>query len=356
MKRHIRLLSVLLFSIVLSAPLLGMAQNVKRTKLINRSYNVTAEDKLEINNSFGDVTVSTWDEQKITVDIEIGARATTDARAQIILDSLEIRESKSNHLYSFHTKVGDFHYHNGSRHDAGEGDNRSFYIDYVVHMPAGNPLDVHNDFGRTEIPNFQGLINLKSNYGNLTTGNLANVGFIDVEFGQANIGEITNGKVLFQYNGNSRIGKINGNVRINSEFSSRVQISIGDNLQELSVVESYSGIRMVVDKNLSAQINIHTNFGEFKNESEFTIKEKHEEEEDPGPKFDRDYSGTVGDGKAQIKVKSEFGSLRLTNFGDDNGNFDREYKYRYKDKNKDKDKSKDKDKDKDKDKTDVSVS
>ncbi len=118
---------------------------------------------------------------------------------------------------------------------------------------------------------------------------------------------------------------------------------------ELNVVESYSGIRMVVGKDLSAQINIHTNFGEFNNETEFTIKEKHEGDEDSGPRFDRDYTGTLGDGKAQIKVKSEFGSLRLTTVGD-NQDDDRDWK------NKHKDKDKEKDKDKDKNKTDVSVS
>jgi hypothetical protein len=360
MKKHIRLLSVLALLFVLSAPLFSVAQNVRKTKLINRSYTVTAQDKLQIDNSFGDVTVSTWDQQTITVDIEIGAHASTDEKAQDILSQIEVHEDKGDHVYSFRTKVGEIHSHNGSRHDDG-GDNRTFYIDYVVHMPAGNPLTVHNDFGRTEVPDFKGLVNLTSKYGSLTAGNLANVGNIDVEFGKATLGDITNGKIVLQYDGNSRIGKICGNVRIVSEFSSRIQINIGECLTDLSVSESYSGIRMVVDKNLSAQITIHTNFGEFRNESEFTIKEQ-KEDEDGGPKFDRDYSGTVGDGKAQIKVKSEFGSLRLTTFGEDNGNDDKDYKNKHrdrskdKDKDKDKDKGKDKDKDKDKDTTEVSVS
>jgi hypothetical protein len=347
MKKHIRLLNVLSLSLVLSAPLFSLAQNVRKTKLINRSYDVTAVDKLQIDNSFGDVAVNTWDQQKITVDIEIGARAGSDEKVQDILSQIEVHESKDDHLYSFHTKVGEINTH-GSHHGDG-GDNRTFYINYVIHMPAGNPLDIHNDFGHTEVPDFKGLINLKSSYGSLTAGNLANVGIIDVEFGKATIGDIANGKVIFQYNGSSRIGKISGNVRINSEFSSRVQINVGDNVQELSINESYSGIRMVVDKNVSAQITIHTNFGEFRNETEFTIKERNEGEEE-GPKFDRDYSGTMNDGKAQIKVKSEFGSFRLTNFGDDNGNDDHNNREKHKDKNKDKDK------DKDKDKTEVSVS
>jgi hypothetical protein len=334
---------------------LSPAQNVRKTKLINRSYNVTADDKLQIDNQFGDVTVSTWDQPKITVDIEIGARSRSDEKTQDILNQIDVREDKSDHLISFHTKVGEIHGQSGSRHDDGGGDNRTFYIDYVVHMPAGNPLDVHNDFGRTEIPDFKGPISLISKYGSLTAGNLDNVTSIDVEFGRAAIGDIHNGKIVLQYNGSSSIGKITGSVHISSEFSSRVQLNVGENIQDLTVSESYSGVRMVIDKNLSAQINIHTNFGEFRNESEFTIKE-HGEDEDAGPKFDRDYSGTMGDGKAKIKVKSEFGSFRLTNFGDDNGDEDHNYKNKHKDKDKAKEKDKDKDKDKDGDKTDVSVS
>jgi hypothetical protein len=331
---------------------LSQAQNNRKTKVINRSYTVTAEDKLQIDNSFGDVTVNTWDKPQITVDIEIGARASTEEKVQDILDQIEVKEDKSDHLITFRTHVGEIHSHSNSRHDDG-GDNRTFYIDYVIHMPAGNPLDIHNDFGRTEVPDFKGLINLTSKYGSLTAGNLANVGNIDVEFGKATLGDITNGKIVLQYDGNTRIGTLCGNVRIVSEFSSRIQLNVGDCVTDLSVTESYSGVRMVVDKNLSAQITIHTNFGEFHNESEFTIKEKHEGEEDMGPKFDRDYSGTIGDGKAQIKVKSEFGSLRLSTAGDDNGDDDRG---KDKNKHKDKDKDKNKDKDKDKDNTDVSVS
>lgn len=347
MKRHIRLLSVLFLSLVLSAPLPSLAQNVRKTKLINRSYDVTAADKLQIDNSFGDVTVTTWDQPKITVDIEIGARAGSDEKAQDILDQINVKEDKSDHLITFKTSVGEIHTHGNSRHDNG-GDNRTSYIDYVVHMPAGNPLDIHNDFGHTEVPDFKGLVNLKTAYGSLTAGNLSNLGNIDVEFGKATIGDITNGKVILQYVNDTRIGKISGNVRIVSEYSNRIQINVGESLQELSVSESYSGIRMVVDKNLSANITIHTNFGEFRNESEFTIKEKREGDDDMGPHFDRDFSGTIGDGKGQIKVKSEFGSFRLSTVGD---NEDDDH-----DRDKGKNKHKDKDKDKDKDKSEVSVS
>ncbi|HEX3935694.1 MAG TPA: hypothetical protein VHW43_13500 [Puia sp.] len=333
MTKHIRLLSVLSFTLVLSAPLLSRAaggdEEVRKQKLINRNYPVTADDKLQIDNQFGNVVISTWDKQEITVDIEISARAATDEKAQDILNRIDVKENKGDHLISFKTKVDEIH-NNGDHSRHSDGD-RSFYIDYVIHMPAANRLEIENSFGKTEVPDFKGLVTLTSKFGSLNTGKLENVDAIHVEFGKAYITEVDNGKVSFAYNGESRIGKVNGNVKITSEFSNHVQVTVADNIQDLTVLESYSGIRMIVGKALSAQFDVHTSFGSFHNESEFTISE-HKEESDYGPHFDKDYSGTAGDGKAKIRIKSSFGSVRLSyNNGNDN-----------EDDEKDKDKEKDK--------------
>ena len=64
MKKHIRLLSSIAAVLVLSAPVMALAagdQDVRRQKLINKSYDVTADDRLSIDNQFGNVVVSTWD-------------------------------------------------------------------------------------------------------------------------------------------------------------------------------------------------------------------------------------------------------------------------------------------------------
>ncbi len=332
MKKHIRPLSVLFFSLVLSAPLLGRAaggdEDVKKQKLINRSYPVTADDKLQIDNQFGNVVVSTWDKQEITIDIEIGAKAATDEKAQAIIDRIDVKEDKGDHTISFKTKVDEIHDSNGNNHGRHNEGDRSFYIDYVIHMPSANRLEIENSFGKTEVPDFKGLVTLTSKFGSLNTGRLDNVDAIDVEFGKAYITEVNNGKVSFKFNGESRIGKVDGNVKISSEFSNHVQFNVADNIQELSLSESYSGVRMVVGKSLSAEIDVHTSFGSFHNESEFSINEHKEDESDYGPHFDKDYSGKAGEGKAKIRIKSSFGSVRLSynnsNGSDDDGDDDKD--------------------------------
>jgi len=334
MKKHIRLFSSIALFLVLSAPVLSLAQQVKKQRLINKSYPVTADDKLEIDNQFGNVAVSTWDKNEITVDIEIGARAATDERAQEIMNKLDVKESKDGHTISFKTNVDEIN-SSGKNNKRNEGE-RSFYIDYVIHMPTSNRLEIENSFGKTEIGDFKGLVSLTSKFGSLNTGKLDNVDLIDVEFGKAYITEVNNGRVIFKYNDQSRIGKVNGDVKITSEFSGNVQFSVADNIKELNLFESYSTVRMVVEKSLSADIDVHTSFGSFRNESSFSINEnKESDENDYGPKFDKDYSGRAGEGRAKIKIKSSFGTVRLSYSGTGRESDDR---IKHKDKDKDKEK------------------
>jgi len=334
--------------LVLSAPVMTKAANgdedVRKQRLINKQYNVTADDKLRIDNSFGNVVVATWDKNEITVDIEISARASSEEKAQQIMNRIEVKDGKDGNEIWFKTKVGDINNNNNNNHgNRGRDDNeRGFYIDYIIHMPASNRLAIENSFGKTEVPAFKGLVTLTSKFGSLNTGKLDNVDQIDVEFGKAFITSVNNGKVMFKFNKESRIGKVDGTVKISSEFSQNVQFNVADDITELNVTESYSGVRLVVNKDLSAQFDVHTSFGKFHNESDFIIVEAKADGDDWGPKFDKDYSGKSGDGRARIRIKSSFGSVRVSNVGAGNNN-DSD------DDEKDKDKRKDKHKDKDKD-------
>ena len=337
--------------LVLSAPVMTLAANgdedIRKQRLINKNYTVSADDQLKIENQFGNVVVSTWDKAEIVVDIEISARASSEEKAQKIMNNIDVKDGRDGHTIWFKTKVGEIHNNNnGNRRDRSDNE-RGFYIDYIIHMPESNRLDIENSFGKTEIPAFKGLVSLTSKFGSLTTGALNNVDQIDVEFGKANIASVTNGKVVFKFNKESRIGKVDGSVRINSEFSQNVQLVIANNITELNVFESYSGVRLVMSKEISAQFDVHTSFGHFRNESDISINEDRGDDE-PGPHFDKDFSGKSGDGRARIKIKSSFGSVRFTNTSasstsdqDDEDDGDKD-----KDKHKDKEKNKHKDKDK----------
>jgi hypothetical protein len=328
MKKHTKqLFSSLPLLLVLAVPLRTLAgqanttsgdgDDIKKTKNINKSYNVSADNKLKIENSFGNVVVSTWDKPQITVDIEIVAHASTEDKAQALMDKLDVKDSQEGKTIAFKSNVDNVKDDKNWKHKGDGDEDRRFYIDYIIHMPAANPLSIENSFGKTEVPDFKGLVSLTSKFGSLNAGSLANVDAIDVEFGKARIGEVTNGKVVFKFDDEARIGKVNGNVKINTEFSGHVQFNVADEIKELSVFESYSGVRVVVTKNLSAQFDIHTSFGNFHNDTDFSIKQDKDDDDNYGPHFDKDYAGTAGGGKARIKIKSSFGNVRLSHTNDE---------------------------------------
>lgn len=233
MTKHINPFKILALAALFIVPAIshatGNEDGSEKKKVISKTYNVTASEKLKIENSFGEVVINTWDKNEFKVDIEIYSKATTDEKAQSILDQIKVNDSQSDNTVFFKTNIGHISGNSHNDNDDNDGDddndngdnkkhshnnhgnnNQEFHVNYVVYMPSSNPLQIDNQFGKTTVPNFQGLVNLTSKFGSLTTGNLDNVQSIDVQFGKAEIGHIKNGKVNFQYDDKAHIIDVTG--------------------------------------------------------------------------------------------------------------------------------------------------
>ncbi|MEP7237580.1 MAG: hypothetical protein ABI685_06940 [Ferruginibacter sp.] len=291
-----------------------------KTKAVNKSYSVSSSDKLNIQNSFGSVEVKTWDRSEIKVDVSIEVSANTESLAQKMLDRITVNDAKSGSEVSFKTSMKDV---NNSK-----GDKTSMEINYTISMPANNALTVSNEFGSTTIPDFRGEVDLTSKFGSLTTGNLASIKAINVEFGKANLANITGAPVTIKFS-KAVISKLSGAVKLNLEFCSSVKLSLDNNLSSLDLKTSYSTVNLKPLGSLSASYNISTSFGSFKNTSDIKFSSDEEDKDDRGPKFDYEYSGKSGSGSVPVKVKSSFGKIIVGEASDED----------MKDKNKTKNKS-----------------
>jgi hypothetical protein len=297
------------------APLLSKANNgdeVEKKRSISKTYNVGPDDRLSIENSFGNVTVTTWDKNEIQIDIEIGVHASSEEKAQKMMDLISVKDNQGGHEISFKTDIGHM---SGKDNWNKNEDTRKFYVDYKIIMPSKNPLRIENSFGKTNIPDFDGSASITSKFGELTTGRLPNATLVHVEFGKADIGRLNNADVVLKFNGNSNIAGISGNSKVDVQFCSKVNIAVENALSSFSLFQSYSTINLRVSNNLSAQFDVYTNFGSFNNRTEFNINED-KDDESSGPKFDKTYNGKAGSGAAKIKIKSSFGTVRLVDIGD----------------------------------------
>ncbi|HLO83195.1 MAG TPA: hypothetical protein VK166_19665, partial [Chitinophagaceae bacterium] len=127
-----------------------------KTKTYSKSYPLSSNEQVTLDNQFGEMKITTWDKNEIKVDVNIEAKANTDELAQKILDNIYIEDGRSGGVY-FRTKMKN--QKNNWNHD-GKKDYKEMgmKIDYVVYMPSANPLNATNQFGAMIIPDFRGPV------------------------------------------------------------------------------------------------------------------------------------------------------------------------------------------------------
>jgi hypothetical protein len=270
-----------------------------KNKSFSKSYSLSS-DKVSIQNSFGSVEIKTWSKNEVKVDVAIEVSSNVETLAQKIIDGISINSGNSNGVW-FKTE------NKGTNNNNGEKSTMS--IDYVVYLPASNPLKVSNEFGKTIIPDYSGEVDLTSKFGSLTTGTLSNNKSISVEFGKANLGSVTNGNVSVKYS-KAEIAKVAGNLKMNFEFCSATKINFDNSATSLDVKASYSTVNLRPMGDPSASYDISTSFGSFKNRTSVKF-DGDDDGEDHGPKFDFHYSGKSGSGNIPVKVKTSFGKVIL---------------------------------------------
>jgi hypothetical protein len=272
-----------------------------KNKSVNKSYNVSSSDKLNIHNSFGSVEVHTWTRNEIKVDVAVDVSSNKADFAEKLLDGIVVSDDQKANEISFKTSI--------KNSNNSKGTKSTMSINYSIYMPAANPLTIFNEFGATIIPDYTGEVDLSSKFGSLTTGSLKSIKKIVVEFGKANFESITNGAVTVKYS-QAEFGKLVGNVKLNFEFCGATKISMDNNLTALDLKASYSTVNLLPVGNPSASYSIFTSFGSFKNTTGIKFGGD-EKDEDQGPTFDKNYEGKSGNGSIPVKASASFGKIIL---------------------------------------------
>ena len=185
-----------------------------------------------------------------------------------MLDNITIEDNKDGDGIAFKTII-DKEENKGDRKNTNNG-NQSMEINYEVNMPAGNPLILQNQFGKSFVPDMTGPLEITQKFGDLVAGNLPNINDLHVEFGSAMVESIGNCKVVIKFS-KAEIKKMNGSIKGNFEFCEKVKLSLDNNVTDFSLNNSYSQIEIAVAGSFGGDFEIHTNFGEFKNNSSLSL-------------------------------------------------------------------------------------
>jgi hypothetical protein len=303
-----------------------------KTKNFTKTYTVDGDDKLQIDNRFGKITVNTWAKNEFKVDVEIKAYANEDADAQKLLDQVSITDKKDNSVIGFTTVIGDNDHKNtfwGTWTTNGKTTVRKTVINYIVYMPAKSPLTITNRYGGTVLPDLYGKLNINNSYGNLSAKSLTNAAnVISVKYGSADIENLVGSDLDVAYGnlnltsadklnadvsyGSAKIGKLNASGTINVKYGGLQIIGLDKALKSLSVNSSYSPVKLGALGNADFDVTVH--YGGFTyDDGSVNVVTKTPTDDNRSWTSTKTYKGHVGKGSNDkvIVIKSNYSSVKF---------------------------------------------
>lgn len=336
-------------------------------KRVVKTYTGLKNERVIINNQYGDVVAKTWHQPKILIVVTLTAHAKTITAANKLLGRINIAADRNENqvaVTSIITKaikplpaglvlqkrapVTDTT--RNAKLLSKEGCN----IRYEIFLPSGTALSILNRFGDITVGDYNGSIALENKFGNIKAGNLAGLSKLTLEQGDitlkhasyADIKAKAFGSIKIESAGEKISGSFSSGNRLDIGFTNRADSIIidADNVQEINL----SGIAAT-----NANYNIKTILSKLLNKSTLALKELGNNERKPQSKTGvdslamllksktvpqngseknlelqkkklqvtlisqlkklREYEGTTGSGKGKINVKVAFSVLNILN-------------------------------------------
>ena len=306
-------------------------QASEKTKIISKSYNVDVKDKLSINNQYGRVNVTTWTKNEIKVDIEIKAFEASESKAQDLMESVSISESRSGDLISYKTNFERNSMNFWSRTKNGKEERRGVQVNYTIFMPSKNPLDITNKYGSTTLSDFSGPININSSYGSFTAQKLDNpANRVKVSYGSSSIEDFSSGNLDISYGslnlnnadrlnadiryGSAKIGRLTNSGNIDISYTGGFKIDeVDKNVKNLIINSSYSGVTLGLEKDANFNFDVTVSYAGFNfNDDKISITSKTPDDNTKGWNPTKNYKGHIGKGSdSRILIKSNYGGVRF---------------------------------------------
>lgn len=293
--------------------------DAEKRKTFDKTYKVSRNDMLSIENKFGKVHVNTWNRNEVQVKVDIIARASSDQRAQDLLDKISIAENRSGSTISLKTEMEPMRV-------TGNNSQRGLEINYTISMPAESALTVKNRFGDVYLADFKGKADITVEHGSLKTGRLSNAdNTVKLAYGSGNCGYITGGNIEVAYadmsvegtnglQGSSkfsefRLGSLGQQLNMEVKYGSFRVENISKDVRKISLDGGFSPILLSFEDNTAFNFDVNVKFGDFKfDKSAVNITSLEKDH------TSAEYKGKFGNASsnALVNITSKYGDVRFT--------------------------------------------
>jgi len=184
------------------------------TKKIERDFEIDADGKVGVANRHGKVEVKTWDKNTVEVEVTIIVKAKSESAAEDVFDRIIIDFDNGSSFVKVMTHIES---KNNGWWASDSNSKSDFEINYLVHMPKTNALQLANKYGHSYIEDIGGDVIADVKYGDLTMARIG--GDLDLQIGYGNgvIDKLANANIDLKY-GSLRLKEAN-NVQIDSKYS-----------------------------------------------------------------------------------------------------------------------------------------
>ncbi|WP_299672288.1 hypothetical protein [uncultured Polaribacter sp.] len=347
--------------LLLLLPIIANANNDEKrhekTKKVKKAYNVNSDAKVLLNNRYGDLNITTWDKNRVEIEVIITVKGDDLDEVETKLNSIRIAFSASASYVEAETLFGE---KKSNWSWWGKSKNTNYKINYIVKMPKTNSVDLDNDYGSIYLGNLSGKAAIHCDYGKIAIGELLadnntinldycssssiramKSGNINIDYSKLTIENSENIKLNADYstlkfdkagvidfnldygaitvndveniNGNSdyvtmRFGTVRKNLTIDTDYGSLTIKNLKDDFENVGISGQYTGIRIGVESGISFNFEIDLQYSSFKRNDDHI--EMYKSISKSTKKY---YEGKYGQGntKATLRVNSQYGSVRI---------------------------------------------
>jgi hypothetical protein len=331
--------STLLLLLMLTAGLSLRSQTLSEES--TKEFATTSSSELSIDNQFGNITVTDWDQNKVEVNYIVEVTNADEAKAKKLMDKIKIEFKEEGNRITAKTKIGE----DGKLNfNTNKGEKQSFKIDYFVKCPKSIKLSLDNQFGDMIIGSLTGAFTADLQFGSLNAVSLTGPDTnLDMQFGKVTIGTMKDGKIDIQHCESLKISEA-GNLEMDAQFT---QVELGivnslkadfnhsevtiDELAEMLKVDANMGslkignvsagfksiaveqnmgdITIGIDPKAGYSLQAEVSMGSIKVPEGLKVT-KEKEHDLPGVSAEK-VSGTFGNGNSTITINSNMGSVKI---------------------------------------------
>ncbi|MCK0109865.1 hypothetical protein MWU58_11215 [Flavobacteriaceae bacterium S0825] len=257
-----------------------------KEKKVHKEFSVSADATLEVDNSYGNIDIVTWNENRIVIDVTITTNGNNLEKVEKKLKDINIEFSGSSSRVIAKTRFSK------SKSFWNWGNNNvSMKINYVIKMPMSNNVDLENDYGSINLDKLEGRATIDCDYGKITTKELM----------------ADNNDISFDYTKNSYFEYIKSGV-INADYSSYTVGKTND--LEIDADYTKSTIEIAED------VSYNCDYGSL------TIGKAN------NIKGDGDYlTLRIGEVYKNVSVTADYGSMKIDNMTSNAGDVNIESDY-----------------------------